>query len=180
MSFYSLLTGHHFSADWVQSDFPSNRVRQAAHPVMEHKNLIKLLCVWHIYLHVRVQCPVPTRMTSRSPCLRSHFILRNLAVFHFYSRGRNVGRDGRKPWWYESKSGALSSQHLRSSALFYLNLISAIPLLFSCTLCPLLGVPVSISGFEGVCFWSFGLPGSSLVKPIKSIFSWIKFPPKNK
>lgn len=29
-------------------------------------------------------------------------------------------------------------------------------------------------------FGAFGLPRSNLVKPIKSIFSWIKFPPKNK
>lgn len=29
-------------------------------------------------------------------------------------------------------------------------------------------------------FGAFGLPCSNLVKPITSIFSWIKFPPKNK
>lgn len=29
-------------------------------------------------------------------------------------------------------------------------------------------------------FGAFGLPCSNLVKPIRSIFSWIKFPPKNK
>lgn len=29
-------------------------------------------------------------------------------------------------------------------------------------------------------FGAFGLPCSNLVKPIKSFFSWIKFPPKNK
>lgn len=29
-------------------------------------------------------------------------------------------------------------------------------------------------------FGAFSLPRANLVKPIKSMFSWIKFPPKNK
>lgn len=32
----------------------------------------------------------------------------------------------------------------------------------------------------GFVFIAFGLPRTNLVNPIKSIFSWIKFPPKNK
>lgn len=79
----------------------------------------------------------------------------------------------------QSCTSVRSALKQRNAVLFMFNFKdNALCFLALCV--PFLRVVLLFQALMGFVFRAFGLPRTNLVKPIKSIFSWIKFPPKNK